>query len=285
MRMLPRIVVLSIALFATGCAGRKAVPVAARPSSPGGGSSERVDLRKYDFAAVASLDSVISDIQLRLEALEERVGDEDEALPDTTQAAEDAYDSAEELEQLTARVEAIEGRLAQSPGSPQRTRGQPEGRSGSAGFPSSKKEVGPASDVEPRGIRAFRPGRYDERKAYDVALGDFRERRYEQAAAEFTEILSMVPSSDLADNAQYWVGECRYALGSYRTALGDFERVLGYRRSEKLDDALLKMGLCHLRLGNQEQALAAFTRLISSYPDSEYRGRAEAMMSSVSRGK
>lgn len=284
MRMLPMMTVLSVAVFSAGCAGRKAVPATARPASPGGQSSLQVDLRKCDSAAMASLDSVIADIHLRIESLEERMNEADGALPDTADAAEDTYDSAEELEQLTARVEAIEGRLAQSPGSPQKARGQPEGASGRAGS-STPKRVGSPSESQARGIRAFRPGRYDEKRAYEVALGDFRERRYEQAAAEFTEILSMVPSSDLADNAQYWIGECRYALGSYRTALGDFERVLGYSRSEKLDDALLKIGLCHLRLGNQEQALGAFTRLLSSYPDSEYRGRVEAMVSSVSGRK
>lgn len=282
MRMLPLMMVFSIAVSSASCAGRKKATVPVRPASPGRQSSGQVDLRKRDSVAPASLDSVISDIRLRLEALEERMGEEAEDVPDTTEVVEDDYDSAEELEQLTARVEALEGRLVQVP--LQRASERPEGTSERAGS-AAPKRVGPTAQVGSMGIRAFRPGRYDEKSAYDVALKDFRERRYEQAIAEFTEILSIVPSSDLADNAQYWIGECRYGLGFYRTALEDFERVLGYRRSEKLDDAMLKIGCCHLRLGDQEQALGAFKRLLSSYPDSEYRGRAEAMMSSVSQVK
>lgn len=281
MRMLPRMAVLSIAVFAAGCAGRKAVPAPERPALPRVQPSERGDLKRRDSDAPAPLDSVISDVHLRLEALEERMSEVHEALLDTAEAAEDAYDLALELEQLTARVEAIEEKLANA----QVTGGQQKGRPGSEDAPAPKKGVRPPSQIEPGGIRAFRPGRYDEKRAYEVALADFREKKYEQAAAEFTEVLSIVPSSDLADNSQYWIGECRYALGAYRTALDDFERVLVYDRSEKLDDALLKIGLCHLKLGDQEQAAAACRRLLSSYPGSEYRGRAEAIVSSVSRGK
>ena len=132
---------------------------------------------------------------------------------------------------------------------------------------------------------AFRPERYDVQQSYREALKDYRDRRYDQAIGEFTETLSMAPKSDLADNAEYWIGECYYALNNYERAIVAFEKVLTYPKSEKLDDAQLKLGYSYLKVGKKEEAVAAFKKVLSTYPDSEYRGRAAAMITSIGGGK
>lgn len=110
---------------------------------------------------------------------------------------------------------------------------------------------------------------------YDEALAHFDERRYGPAREAFRGIISASPNGDLADNAQYWLGECEYAEGNYTAALEGFKRVFNYEMTEKDDDAQLKLGYCYLRLNDLDSALIEFRRLTLDYPNSEYLPRAE----------
>lgn len=135
----------------------------------------------------------------------------------------------------------------------------------------------PAQPVTPTGvILGFRPAGYDPKASYQAALQDYRDRKYDQALGGFTEILLMSPESDLADNAQYWIGECYYGLDNFQQALAEFQKVFSYPGTEKGDDAQLKIGFCYFKLGDKDQALREFNRLLTDYPDSEYVARAKA---------
>jgi len=92
----------------------------------------------------------------------------------------------------------------------------------------------------------------------------------------FERILSDYPSSNLADNAQYWIGECQYGLKQYQSALDAFHKVFQYDKTEKDDDAQFMLGQCYYYMGNLDSALVEFNRLKIDHPDSEYLGRAEA---------
>jgi tol-pal system protein YbgF len=126
---------------------------------------------------------------------------------------------------------------------------------------------------------APRPGWEDQvLVAYQAALVEYRDRQYQTALDHFAEILAMAPHSDWADNAQYWRGECFYGLGRYRQALTEFTKVFAYEKTEKADDALLKVARCYLAMGEKERALAAFQQLSDEYPESEYRDSARKEM-------
>ncbi|RKY59742.1 MAG: hypothetical protein DRP94_02610 [Candidatus Latescibacterota bacterium] len=118
------------------------------------------------------------------------------------------------------------------------------------------------------------PGEYETESAYKAALQDYRDRKYEQAIGEFSEILAVAPESEWADNAQYWIGECYYGLGNYEQALKEFEKVLSYPESEKDDDASFKIALCYIKLGDDGRAREALRKFLVDYPESEYVPRA-----------
>ncbi len=59
----------------------------------------------------------------------------------------------------------------------------------------------------------------EETKIYDAALSLYREENYEQASEDFKKFLNLYPKSDLADNAQFWIGECHMALKQYEQAI------------------------------------------------------------------
>ena len=58
-------------------------------------------------------------------------------------------------------------------------------------------------------------------------------------------VLGLDAQGELADNAQYWIGECDFALKDYASALEAFHKVFQYSKTEKDDDAQFKLGLCY----------------------------------------
>ena len=105
---------------------------------------------------------------------------------------------------------------------------------------------------------------------YRTALDDYREHRYKAALERFGDVLSAAPSGNLADNSQYWMGECYYGLNEYRAALAEFTKVFAYSETEKDDDAQVMIARCQMALGEREEALSAFQKLLEEYPASEY---------------
>ena len=107
-------------------------------------------------------------------------------------------------------------------------------------------------------------------KIYQGALAEYRSHKYDRAIVEFDRLLQAAPFSEWSDNAQYWKGECYYGIGKYRQAKTEFTKVFAFRKTEKADDAQLKIARCHLAMGERDRALAAFRKLLDEYPESEY---------------
>jgi tol-pal system protein YbgF len=107
-------------------------------------------------------------------------------------------------------------------------------------------------------------------KIYQGALSEYRHRKYDHALVEFDRLLATAPFSEWSDNAQYWKGECYYGIGKYRQALTEFTKVFAFQKTEKADDAQLKIARCHLAMGERDKALSAFRKLLDEYPESEY---------------
>jgi TolA-binding protein len=115
----------------------------------------------------------------------------------------------------------------------------------------------------------------DVNRLYDDALQVFDKQKYSEASGFFGRIMVIDSRGPLADNAQYWIGECAYAVEDYTGALEAFKRVFQFAGTEKDDDAQLKLGYCYLRLGDSKSALIEYKRLTVDYPESEYLTRAE----------
>ena len=120
--------------------------------------------------------------------------------------------------------------------------------------------------------------------AYERALAAYNDREYDGAKGHLRQVLALEPDGELADNAQYWMGECDYALGRYRPALEAFEKVFLYAKTEKDDDAQLMMGKCYLHLKDNEKALVELKRLTVDYPDSEYYDQAQMLIRTLRSG-
>ena len=113
---------------------------------------------------------------------------------------------------------------------------------------------------------------------YDEAFALFGQGRYPDAIDRFRGFLQNYPSSDYADNALFWIGECHFKLGDYERSVLSFEDVVKrYPEGNKVPDALYRQGIALLEIGrrNDEEeiyrpaAREIFERIVKQYPNSD----------------
>ncbi|MCK5381589.1 MAG: tetratricopeptide repeat protein, partial [Candidatus Latescibacteria bacterium] len=81
------------------------------------------------------------------------------------------------------------------------------------------------------------------RTTYEGALLSYQRRKFTRAMRAFREVLHVPHSHALKDNAQYWIGECRWGRKDFSGAMDAFrETVERYPDGNKVPDALLKVG-------------------------------------------
>jgi len=121
-------------------------------------------------------------------------------------------------------------------------------------------------------------GKGDLGGAYREALRLFMDRRYEESAAAFGELLAAGIPDPLNDNCHYWIGESLFGLGRYKEAVARFDEVLAFTWSNKKDDSQLMIARCYSRMGETARAKEEYRKLIETYPASPYlelaKGRA-----------
>ncbi len=121
----------------------------------------------------------------------------------------------------------------------------------------------------------------DYQSRYNDALDLFHARRYQEAIDRFEALLSTSTTNSLSDNAQYWIGECYYALREYRAAIVAFEKVLTFKNSNKNDYAQYKLGLCYYQLNDREKARQEFQALVDNYQNSSLISSADKYLSKL----
>jgi tol-pal system protein YbgF len=105
---------------------------------------------------------------------------------------------------------------------------------------------------------------------YRTAYEDYMRGNYDLAAQGFREYLRRWGTTDLADNALYWTGECYDALGNSDEALEVFSEVLErYPASDKAAAAQLKKGLIYLKNGDQGQGVVHLQYVVYEHPGSQ----------------
>ena len=102
---------------------------------------------------------------------------------------------------------------------------------------------------------------------YRQGTAALKSREYDAAIAALREVVTRFPRHELADNAQYWLGEAYYDQKDYPRALAEFRAtVASYPRGNKVADALLKVGFAYQALGDPAKARAALEQVVSLYP-------------------
>lgn len=113
------------------------------------------------------------------------------------------------------------------------------------------------------------PAPGSEQGAYLQALDLLKSGKYPDAVTSLQQFLMTYPKSDLADNAQYWIGEAYYATHDYAKAADSFRKVIDqWPNSRKAPDALLKLGFTQYELKQYADARTTLTDVTRRFPDS-----------------
>jgi tol-pal system protein YbgF len=111
---------------------------------------------------------------------------------------------------------------------------------------------------------------------YDRGYTFFHQGRYLDAESAFQQFLSAFGNTELADNAQFWIGESRYARDDLAGALAAFQEVASrYPAGNKVPDSMLKSADCLRGLGDLESAVRTYRLVIEKYPSTAAAAVAE----------
>jgi tol-pal system protein YbgF len=201
--------------------------------------------------SVANLEQSVREAQANTNARVDSLGTQVQALGDGVDElrARLAEISAQVAETRSV-LESVDARLAAPGGTEAATTAQGGPPSGA---PSATPAAPPSADV-----------------LYSTALRDFIGGNYELARQEFTDYLNYYGRTQLAGNAQFYIGETFYRQGDYDRAIAEYDKVLGsYPNSYKIAAASLKKGYALLELDKREDGVRILRDLIQKFPGSE----------------
>jgi tol-pal system protein YbgF len=114
---------------------------------------------------------------------------------------------------------------------------------------------------------------------YSNGLRDITSGKYDLARQEFQDYLKYYSDTDLASNAQFYLGEIAYSQHNYDQAVVEYDRVLtNYPKSFKLAPAHLKKGMAQLELGQKSAGVRELREVVKRYPGTEEERRARAKL-------
>jgi len=230
-------------------------------------------IRETQAESVAETDKVKGEIQ----DISGRVADNRELVRRTVERDTTEQDAMKaNLHDLTRRIAELETRVKQVY--------EYLGLEGTAGVP----EQGLVKPPLPAKVPAIQPPVTEAKEAlpdktiYDKTLTTYKEGKYEEAATGFKNFIKKYPKSDLADNAQFWIGECYMALKQYEQAILAYQGVIKkYPKGNKVPNAMLRQALAFYEIKDKKSSRILLKRIIKKYPGSNEAKIAKAKLKTI----
>ena len=214
------------------------------------------DLQANSGSRMDSMSTQVQGLSDNVADLQARIGKLDQKLTDTQNL-----------------LQSVDAKLA---GNAPATTPSPNGPS--SGPPASAPPTGPGGAGPTTSAPSAAPPPSAD-TLYTNALHDFEGKRYELANSEFTEYLKYFGDTDLASNAQFYLGEIAYMQAKYTDAVAAYTKVIdNYPKSFKLASAHLKKGLALLELGEKTAAVRELRTVVRLFPNTDEERRARAKL-------
>jgi tol-pal system protein YbgF len=114
---------------------------------------------------------------------------------------------------------------------------------------------------------------------YSNGLRDITSGKYDLARQEFQDYLKYYGETDLASNAQFYLGEISYAQKNYQDAVDQYNRVLAnYPKSFKTATAHYKKGMALIELGQKTAGVRELRDVIRRFPGTDEERLARAKL-------
>jgi tol-pal system protein YbgF len=120
---------------------------------------------------------------------------------------------------------------------------------------------------------------------YSNGLRDITSGKYALARQEFQDYLKYYGDTDLASNAQFYLGEIAYSERNYDQAVTEFDKVVSnYPKSFKLAPARLRKGMALIELGQKTAGVRELRDVIKRFPGTEEERKARAKLKELGVG-
>ncbi len=148
----------------------------------------------------------------------------------------------------------------------------------------SKMAAPPSTAIPAAGGAGLTPGASSAPSAsadvlYSNGLRDINGKHYDLAAQEFQDYLKYYSDTDLASNAQFYLGEIAFMQGQFQPALDAYNKVIeNYPKSFKTASARMRKGFCLAELGQKAAAIRELRTVVRQYPGTDEAKRSAAKL-------
>lgn len=107
-------------------------------------------------------------------------------------------------------------------------------------------------------------------RMFDTAMADYAAGQFTLAVTGFDAFLRTFPRSEMADDAQFQIGESYFALNRWMDAIGAYNAVTqNYPMGDKVSQAFYKRGLAQERLGQIDAARESWNNVLQRTQESD----------------
>jgi tol-pal system protein YbgF len=228
-------------------------------------------------ATMSSLEKSVQDVQANSGARLDTMSTQVQGLSDNLEEIKSRLGKVnQQLVDLQNSVQSIDARISGGApvGSPSTGSPSPNGSAANYGGGSSLPLTSGSS--APSGPSGPPPSADT---LYSNGLRDITSGKYDLARNEFQDYLRYYSDTDLASNAQFYLGEIAYSQHQYDVAVQEYDKVLStYPKSFKLAPARLKKGMALLELGQKNPGVKELREVVKRYPGTEEERRARAKL-------
>lgn len=138
--------------------------------------------------------------------------------------------------------------------------------------------VPPSTSTSPGAAAPSGPGPSAD-MLYSNGLKDIQSGKYDLARSEFQDYLKYYGKTDLAANAQFYIGEIYYRQKNYQQAIAEYDKVINnYPNNFKLAPARLHRATAMLALGQKSSGIRELREIVKLFPGSEEERYARAQL-------
>ena len=241
-------------------------------------------------STMSSLQKSVQDVQANSGARLDTMSTQVQGLSDNLEEIKSRLGKLnQQLVDVQSSVQSLDAKISGGGTAAPATGAQPTGSAtytgptGSNGFPttpsySSSGSVSPGA-VNPNNALPPPSSAPSADTLYSNGLRDITSGKYDLARSEFQDYLRFYGTTDLASNAQFYLGEIAYSQKNYDLAVSEYDKVLtGYPRSFKTAPARLKKALANIELGQKATGVRELREIVKKYPGSEEDRRARAKL-------
>ena len=114
---------------------------------------------------------------------------------------------------------------------------------------------------------------------YSNGLRDINGKHYDLATQEFQDYMKYYGDTDLASNAQFYLGEIAFMQNQFQQALDAYNKVVEkYPKSFKTASARMRKGYCLAELGEKAAAIRELRAVVRQYPGTDEAKRSAAKL-------